>query len=98
MHIIEDKFTRSELGIIAWRSQESYHQTKQHLKKDSYPGTADYTPGRVQRQEVPGASIPEGMPDKFFNEEGELDLRQVTGAEAWRFFQAQGILLPVITR
>ena len=98
MHVVEEKFTKSDLAVIAWRSQETYFQTKQKIGTNKYPGTAAFTSGRVQRVEVPGASIPEGLPDRFFNQEGELDLRQVTAKDAWNFFKAQGILLPVVER
>jgi hypothetical protein len=38
----------------------------------------------------------EGLPPRFYNKEGELDLRQVTGAEAFKLFQAQGMVFPII--
>ena len=67
------------------------------MKTNDYQGTAELpTPGK--RREIPGAHIPEGLPDHFFNEEGDLDLRGVTAKEAWKFFDINGIHLPVIQR
>lgn len=40
--------------------------------------------------------IPENLPDKFFNDEGEVDLRRVTGEEARKYFSMLGMQLPVI--
>ena len=101
MYAIEEKFTKSDLAVIAWRSQETYYQTKLKMGTNKYPGTVDYTYNEItgkKRIEVPGAHVPEGLPDRFYNEEGELDLRQVTAVDAYNFFKAQGILLPVIVR
>lgn len=53
--------------------------------------------GSKKRKEIDGI-IPEGLPDRFFNAEGDIDLRQVTGEDAWKFFAAQGIKLPVMPR
>lgn len=88
MYEIEERFTKSELGIVSWRSQETYHQMSVKMKKNAPP----MVPG-VQTQK---GIIPEGLPKKFFNAEGEVDLRQVTGVEAWNFMRAQGITLPMI--
>jgi hypothetical protein len=88
MSEIEERFTRSELAVVAWRSQETYHQMSAKMKKHE-----QNSPG--QKYDERGV-LPEGLPDKFFNEAGEVDLRQVTGAEAWKFMQAQGIKLPII--
>jgi len=41
-------------------------------------------------------NLPTGLPERFFNTDGELDLRQVTGAEALKFLRAQGINVPFI--
>lgn len=36
------------------------------------------------------------QPAHFYNEKGELDLRGVTGMEAYNYFAKNGIRLPVI--
>lgn len=38
--------------------------------------------------------IPEGVPDKFFDESGQIDLRNVTGDEALKYFSSMGINIP----
>ena len=44
------------------------------------------------------AIIPQGLPSKFFNKEGEVDLRQVNYKEVLAYFSALGINLPVFPR
>jgi hypothetical protein len=97
---IEDKFTRSELVIMAWRSQEQHF----NLQKDM-PSKK-----KGSRKQVYGPDDigPEGMPDEFFAKtdiydvkgkliakEGELYLSQVKGEEARRYFEQRlGIPMP----
>lgn len=50
--------------------------------------------GKVQIK----AGQPANLPAHYYNEEGEVDLRQVTGKEAYNFFLAQGIKLPIFQR
>ena len=45
-----------------------------------------------------GGAIPANLPDRFFDENGDLNLSRVTGEEAYKFFAAQGIKLPVMPR
>lgn len=59
------------------------------------PRSRRVEPTYRERQET-DAYMPEGLPDHFFNKEGELDLSGVTGEEARRYFQAIGIKLPII--
>jgi len=58
------------------------------------PPTPDLPAGA---KTTPQGVLPEGLPNRFFNADGELDLRGVTGADAFRFFQAQGKTLPIST-
>jgi len=54
-------------------------------------------PKKKPRKEYSG-KYPQGLPDKFYNKEGEIDLSKVTGEEAFRYFAKLGIPLPVIKR
>jgi hypothetical protein len=36
------------------------------------------------------------MPGRFFNKEGELDLRGVTGDDALKFLKMQGVNVPFV--
>lgn len=85
---IEKKFTRSEMALLAWRSQEIAAQ----LEK-STESSATVPPKR----RYSNAQLPEGLPDRFFNEEGEIDLRQVPGEDAYKFLALQGMQLPIMT-
>ena len=97
---LEEKFTRSELVLIGWRSQEMAAS----LEKQ----TADvrHSVGSYSGAKYAG-EVPEGLPDHFFRKTydpetglgpGELDLRQVTGEEAYKYFASMGIKLPIIRR
>ena len=89
---IEKKFKRSELLILAWRSQEM----SASFEKDSAGVREKAESIKTRRQRKTDGILPEGLPDHFFNEDGEVDLRQVTGKEAYEFMMKQGIKLPVI--
>jgi hypothetical protein len=84
---IEKKFTRSELVILAWRSQEI---------SASFERQSGTTPPTGKRNFHLGAQVPEGLPDKFYNKDGEVDLRQVTGEEAYKYMSAIGVKLPIM--
>ena len=50
------------------------------------------------QQEEKLEGVPEGVPEHFFNEDGEIDLRQVSGKEALKYFAAMGIAIPEIRK
>jgi len=87
---------------MGWRSQEQHW----HLKKKFPPKKEEEEGEESPRLPVPGGSkrkrytddvmIPEGLPDRFFNEEGEVDLRLVTGEEARKYFGSLGMDLPIM--
>lgn len=89
--------------ILAWRSQEQAYQLKQRYDTEPKTGgkrfdetasvSAKKKKGSKRRKDT-DAQVPRGLPDRFYNEEGEVDLRQVTGDDAWNYFAAQGIKLP----
>jgi hypothetical protein len=86
---INERFTTSELVFVAWRSQESADQLKKSVD----------TPSKTDDATVPrGAKTPTGLPKEFYNPEGELDLRQVTGRQALEYFKTLGITFPVMAR
>lgn len=90
---IRKRFTLSEIVFISWRSQEQAYNLKHSTDKGGKPKTKTAKGGKA-RKEVDGY-IPDGLPDHFFNDEGEVDLRQVKGEEARQYFAALGIQLPV---
>lgn len=95
LHEIEERFKKSELAIVAWSSQEQSEHLRQRMKQSETKGQAQYgTPPNAKIP--PGSSVPEGLPARFFNKDGELDLRGVTGMEAWQYMQAIGKRLPYI--
>jgi hypothetical protein len=85
---IEERFTRSELVILAWRSQEQHYNLQKDMPKKSKKGKRKMVYG-------PDDIGPQGMPDEFFNEDGEIDLRKVKGEDARRYFEMKlGIPMP----
>jgi hypothetical protein len=87
---LDAKFTKSELFILAWRSQEQSWKLEESMHKNG-----NQSPAKGHHH-VEGT--PAGLPDKFFNKEGEVDLRQVTGREAYKYFSAMGLKFPIMTR
>ncbi len=94
---LEAKFTKSEMIILAWRSQEMAYLLEVSTKETT-GGSVGQTKHHVQ-------GTPEGLPDHFFRKDydpvagigaGELDLRQVTGDEAYKYFSAMKIHLPIM--
>jgi hypothetical protein len=85
---IEERFTKSELVLMAWRSQEMHH----NLQKDM---PAKKKKGRKGNKYSADDIGPEGMPEHFFNEDGEIDLSKVKGEEARGYFERRlGIPMP----
>lgn len=85
---LEKKFTRSELVLLAWRSQE----ISASLDASAKPPQEN----RAKKRFYFDAQVPEGLPDKFFNADGEIDLRQVSGEEAYKYMSSIGVKLPIM--
>jgi hypothetical protein len=119
LHEIEERFTKSEIYMLAWRSQEQHHHFKKKMKDvdKGNPRQPRHAEGGVSRHKyASGDEIPEGLPEKFYAQEvirdsrinpktgegyviatpGEINLSQVTGAEARRYMAAIGMPFPEI--
>lgn len=83
---LEAKFTKSEIVFLAWRSQEVSFKLDQGMETSKSSAKNIKYSGQV----------PSDLPDEFFNEKGEIDLRGVTGEQAYNFFSNQGIHLPIM--
>lgn len=81
---LEAKFTKSEMALLAWRSQEMSAALKASMGESS-----------GMRKD---AGATKGLPANMFNEEGELDLRGATAAQAYKYFQGIGMPIPAIKR
>ena len=88
---IEKKFVRSELVLLAWRSQEISASLERTTSSEGAPAT-----GAKRKKRYTDAQVPENLPDNFYNEEGEIDLRRVTGEEAYKYMSSVGVKLPVM--
>ena len=76
---------------MGWRSAEQTNQ----LKKNTPASLRNVTSTKARTKYGPGDSVPDNLPDRFFNEEGEVDLRNVTGRDAVHYLAALGIHVPV---
>jgi len=107
LHEIEARFTRSELFIMGWRSQEQHYHMKRKMAKYEKPESESGSRGVSRHRYGPGDKIPEGLPEKFFAPDtvrdkfgkvmaspGEVNLSQVTGEEARRYMAAIGMPFP----
>jgi hypothetical protein len=89
---IEERFTKSDLAVVGWRSQETSYLMDKKTKR----GSAAVGPGEEARDYFNDPNLPTGMPGRFFNKEGELDLRGVTGDDALKFLKMQGVNVPFV--
>lgn len=91
---IRERFTTSEVVLMGWRSQEQAVQFKKRSGGSKGKQKGDSESYRQQKYGA-GDVIPDGLPDEFFNAEGEVDLSKVTGREARKYMSLIGINLPV---
>lgn len=92
---IEEKFTRSELILMAWRSQEQHYNFKKRMKshEDNYDmddqteGAHSGTKADRKRKTYNDGIGPERMPDEFFDEHGDFNLSKVKGEQARQYFE-----------
>lgn len=92
LHEINERFTRSELFMVAWRSQEQHFNLKKRMKKYDKPGSNVGDRSRYGSTDI----IPDELPESFYNDEGEIDLSKVTGNQARKYMANLGIPFPVI--
>lgn len=105
LHEIEERFTKSELGILGWHSQERLAQMRNKTKstrekveqavapKDTKRTVADQVRDAMAKK-TKAQSL--GVPPELINEEGDLDLRLATGAQAYSYLNSIGMKLPVV--
>jgi len=106
MDEIEEKFTKSELIIMSWTSQEQAAGLEEETKRKR-SSIKSKTQLQELTEELSGKEIEntspvrtqEGLPDNYYNEEGEVDLRKVSGKEAVRLLSAMGMhFMPMMKR
>ena len=98
MREIRRRFKRSEIAMLAWRSGEmaynmSTTRNKSHLERPNGAQT-EYTgpPPVHSEQEIRMLEERLGpVAVKMVNEEGDVDLRKLTGDEALQFMSSMGI-------
>ena len=109
---IKAKYTKSDIALLAWNSRlQSYNlslgfeSTKSDAPKPQlvHSDPDVISPAGVKETEK-AYTLPEGVnngvhiPKKFFDEEGEIDLRRGSGPEVARYINALGIPLVVMPR
>jgi ribosomal protein S18 len=104
---IEEIFTTSELAMMAWTSQEqSADLEKTSKKKKSIRQPRRKSPEELLAEDLTGEEIddieeieyerPRTLPNKYYNEDGEVDLSKLTGKEAVSYLAKRGMhFLPI---
>lgn len=97
---IEKKYTVSELVMMAWDSRQKAYALNQMYKKPkdtSASQAAAYVSSHGITETANAYEMPKdinrgvSIPKTFFNKEGEIDLRQVTGPQAVNYLNALGL-------
>jgi hypothetical protein len=104
MREIEAKYTTSELAIMAWRGSEMGFNMRARTQEvprghigPLNPTTVTPDPLDYFEYDPPERDLRvideklEPIAHKMVNEQGEIDLRRLTGAEALRYMGALGI-------
>ena len=92
---IERKFRKSEMTLIAWRSQEQAAEMEKQFQRPA--ASSPYTlPVAPPRSLARAGDTPMPIPEECYNEEGEPDIRKMTGNQALSYMRAAGFNLPVI--
>lgn len=97
---IEETFTKSELVILGWRSQEQAYKMRLRMDRPVSSDTKfseeeSKVKDKGKRKEYMDAEVPEGLPDRFFDEEGEVNLSKATLKDAVQYMNAIGIKMPM---
>lgn len=77
---------------MGWRSQEQSHALKKRL--GDKPSKKGITQDDKYKKDYSNYVIPEDLPDRFYDENGDINLSKVKAADARRFMEAQGIVFP----
>lgn len=102
---IQDRFTKSELVILGWRSAEQAYKMRLRMHRPSkdedddkpvFEGEAK-TEAKAEgkKKTYADADTPENLPDRFYDEEGEVNLSKTTLRDAVQYMNAIGIKMPV---
>lgn len=81
---LRQRYTKSEMAIMAWRSSEMSHNMSQMTAKNGGGPEEDKQLSALERRLG-------GIAEKIENEKGELDLHKLTGPEAMQFMASMGI-------
>lgn len=85
MRMIEERFTRSELALMGWRSRETAYNMR---STQSRPRPAQAEENRAIRALEARMGT---VANKAETENGDIDLGRLTGKEALHYFGALGI-------
>jgi len=82
---------------MGWRSREQAYNFEQRFPDTPTEGEQTWREGvsAKSRQEYSDAEYPAGLPDRFFDEEGQVNLSKVKAKDALKYMAAMGIKIPV---
>ena len=82
------RFTKSELVVAAWRSAEMAHYMRQTTKQTKA--------GMDSKLGIKKEALSEDV-KRFINEDGDVDLRLMSGDQVYNYLAKQGLRLPVVS-
>lgn len=102
MREVHQRYTKSELAVMAWRSQELNANMRNKVPSEATPRKNNVTSIDRRIKQSYGEDDPDvaGLEERLgpvAERLGEdLDLRKLTGSEAVRFLTAQGMHIPMM--
>ena len=95
MRQIRDSYTKSELMIMAWRSNELSYNMDKNTPRTGKNGSMGRETSRNDTSQSVDLDVLEqrlgSVAEKMVREDGMIDLRRCTGDEAMRYMAAMGI-------
>jgi len=104
---IQNRFTKSEIVIMGWRSAEQAYKMRLRIDRvseddESQEDRPQFENKRTQtenkrrkKKEYADADVPENLPDRFYDEDGEVNLSKATLKDAVKYMNAIGIKMPM---
>lgn len=87
MREVRKRFTKSELGMLAWRSSEIAHNMGQSVRRS--PVASEVAVSGFEEKQI--ALLEKRMGPVALKLDEELNMNKLTGAEALQFMSALGI-------
>jgi hypothetical protein len=91
---IEERYTRSEVALMAWRSQEQGHQMRLKMKTGGKPTLP--VDSKVEHQIAALERFSEKLKKPLTDDEGMFTVKHQSGEDALKVFEMMGLQFPRI--